>query len=98
MRILAAAAAGNFLLALFGQAVGPELDMLERVSQLDSPALLILFVILLHRGTLVWRREIEGEREEKKLWREAALGRAAQDERSATIAESAIRRGRRLRE
>jgi hypothetical protein len=82
--------------ASIAAATSPEIDLLERIANLDTPALLILFVFLLSRGKLRWEREIIAKDEEIALWKEAALGRTRERERDASIAEAALARGRRL--
>jgi hypothetical protein len=75
----------------------PELDLLDRVSELDTPALLVLFIVLLARGKIRWERELLVERAEKELWRAAAVGKAAEAERHVSIAEAAMRAGSRAK-
>jgi hypothetical protein len=94
--------AGGAMLATYAgasiaAAASPEIDMLERIANLDTPALLILFVVLLSRGKLRWERELIAKDKEIQLWQEAALGRTHDRERDASIAEAALARGRRLR-
>jgi hypothetical protein len=68
-----------------------ELDALDRIADLDTPALLVALIVLLARGKLVWARELEACEQRAREWKAAAVGRAQDVERSAAIAEAAIR-------
>lgn len=91
MKILVAAVVGHAILAQ----AAPELDLLERASQLDSPALLLAFIFLLYRGKLRWERDVVERDRAIEAWQEAAGIRVREKERDATIAEAALRAGRR---
>lgn len=73
-------------------ATSDDLDLLNRITQLDTAGLMLLFIILLSKGKLRWEREVDAERIEKELWREAALGRLKERELHMTVAEAALRR------
>lgn len=83
------------LLDLAGQAT--DIDLVDRISQLSGPALMVLFIWLLAAGKIRWERELVRERAETEAWREAAIGRTADRERGATIAEAALDASRRAR-
>ena len=68
-----------------------DLDLADRVADLDTPALLIVLIVLLARGKLVWARELDACEQRAREWKAAAVGRAHDVERSAAIAEAAVR-------
>lgn len=68
-----------------------ELDYLERVSRLSTPALLVLFIVLLARGKLRWERDVLKAEEAAEAWKQAALLRAEDAEEHARAAETAAR-------
>jgi hypothetical protein len=76
--------------AMRGVVAATDIDLLERISELDTPALLLVFIWLLATGRVVWKRELERERAETETWREAAVGRTIDHERSLTVAEAAL--------
>lgn len=97
MRILALTLLAPLLgaLGLLGASGGDEVELLRRISELDSPALLVLFIVLLAKGKLRWERDVKRAEAETAAWKEVALGGAEQAERHVTVAEAAIEAARR---
>lgn len=87
MKLLAAAAFAQLLLG----ATSPELDLLDRAADLDTPALLLVFIWLLYRGKLRWERDITERDQAILAWQEAAGVRTRELERNASVAEAAMR-------
>lgn len=82
------------ILMIVGQESG--IDLIERISRLSTSALFVLFIYGLMTGKLRWERELVTEILEKEAWKEAALGRAADSEKDASVLEAALERGRTL--
>lgn len=76
-------------------AADPGLDLVRELAQLDTPALLVLFIILLARGKIRWERDVKHAELETDAWKEAALQRTQDAERHVTVAEAAIRAAQR---
>ena len=91
MKILLAFVVAQLLVG----ATSPELDLLERVAQLDSPALLVLFIVLLARGRLFWKREVDSLKESETAWRDVAMLRTNEKERNVSVAEAALEAAKR---
>lgn len=74
-----------------------EVDLLNQISKLDTPALLVLFVWLLYKRKLVWSYQLDECLEREEEWKSAAGARTLEQEKAAKIAEAAMRAGTRRR-
>ena len=68
-----------------------EIDLLDRASELDTPALLLVFVWLLYKRKIVWAYQLDECAKREAEWKAAAGVRTLEQERAATIAEAAMR-------